>query len=486
MRVNVEANRALQFRTLSVDDVQRIYLAALQILADIGVLIQEPTARELLADHGAQVTDERIRIPEYMVKRAIATAPPRFTVHARDPEKSLFIQPNRVYYGPGPTCPNFIDPETGQRRPYVMDDAIAVAKACDALDNIDFVQSLGSISDAPSGLADIYEFAVLAQNTVKPIVAWSFGQEGCADIHQMAVAMAGGEEAFAQRSNYIFYAEPMSPLNSGQEAMQKLMYCAEHRIPLVYTPCPIGGATASATFAGILAQALAESLHGLVVAQLISPGTPFIMGGVVSIMDMREKVLAYGAPELSLLSAGLTEVARFLGLPMWSTAGCTDAKTVDEQAATEAAISLAMAALSGANLVHDVGYTDSALTGSLTMLVMCDEIISMIKRTVGGLEVNAETLAVEVIDAVGPGGKFIGEDHTVKLFRRECYFPKLADRSNVENWTARGATTMGQRAEEQARQILTTHQPTPLPAETKAQFDEVLAAAVARAEERSQ
>ena len=482
MRVNVQANTAPQFRVLSQQDAERIYLAALQILADIGILIHEPAACQLLADNGARVKGELVQIPESMVKCAIAAAPQRFTVHARDPAKSLRIEPNRVYYGPGPTCPNFIDPDSGERRPYVMDDAIAVARTCDGLDNIDFVESLGSILDAPADQMDVYEFALMAQYTVKPIVAWSFSQATCADIHRMAVAMAGGEEAFAQKPNYIFYAEPMSPLNSGQDAMQKLMYCARHRIPIVFTPGLLAGATAPATFAGVLAQGLAEALHGLVVAQLISPGTPLIIGGVVSIMDMRDMVLAYGAPELSLLSAGLTEVARFLGLPMWSTGGCTDAKTVDEQAAIEAAISIAMAGLSGPNLVHDVGYTDSGLTGSLSMLVMCDEIIAMVKRVLRGLEVTPETLAVEVIDGVGPGGNFIGEDHTVKRFRAECYFPELADRSNVESWQARGATTMGQRVEQRVKEILATHQPTPLPDDVVAQFDEVLAAAVARRE----
>ena len=482
MRVNAQVATSTQFRVLSQQDAERIYLAALRILADIGILIHEPAARQLLVDHGARANGELVQIPEGMVKRAIAAAPERFTVHARDPEKSLHIEPNRVYYGPGPTCPNFIDPETGQRRPYVMDDAVSVARTCDALDNIDFVESLGSIADAPADQMDVYEFALMAQNTVKPIVAWSFSEETCVDIHRMAVAMAGGEEAFAEKPNYIFYAEPMSPLNSGQEALQKLMYCARHRIPIVFTPCPIAGATAPATFAGVLAQGMAESLHGLVVAQLISPGTPLIVGGVMSIMDMQDMVLSYGAPELSLLSAGLTEVARMLGLPMWSTGGCTDAKTVDEQAAIEAAISIAMAGLSGPNLVHDVGYVDSAMTGSLGMLVMCNEIIAMVRRVVGGMEVSPETLALEVIDAVGPGGNFIGEEHTVKRYRSECYFPELADRSNVENWEARGAMTMGQRIEQRVKEILGSHEVPPLADEVVAQFDEVLSAAVARSE----
>ncbi len=482
MRVNTPANAGTQLRVLSANDAERIYLGALQVLADVGVLVREPAARDLLAAHGARVEGDLVQVPEWLVKQALGAAPQRFTVHSRDPEKSLHIEPNRVHYGPGPTCPSFLDPYTGQRRPYVMDDAIAVARTCDALEHISFVESLGAISDAPRQQMDVYEFALMAQHTVKPIVAWAFTRETCADIHRMAVAMAGGEEPFRRQPNYIFYAEPMSPLHSGRDAMRKLMYCAEHRIPLVYTPCPIAGGTAPATFAGILVQAAAESLHGLVVSQLISPGTPFIMGGVVSIMDMRDTTLAYGAPELSLLSAGLTEVAKLIGLPMWSTAGCTDAKIVDEQAAVEAAVSIAMAGLSGADLVHDVGFIDSALTGSLEMLVMCDEIIGMVARIARGLEVTPETLAVEVTNAVGPGGKYLGEEHTFRRFRQDCFFPKLAHRANWAKWQEEGATTMGQRINARARRILEEHRPPPLPPEVVGEFERICAAAVARAE----
>ena len=482
MRVNHQANAGTQLQVLSADDVERIYLGALRVMADVGVLIKEPAARDLLADHGARVRGDLVRIPEGMVKRALASAPQRFTVHARDPEKSLHIEPNRVHYGPGPTCPNFLDPYTGQRRPYVMADAVAVAKTCDALQHISFVESLGAINDAPAGLMDVYEFALMAQHTVKPIVAWAFSRGSCMAIHRLAIAMAGGADAFREQPNYIFYAEPMSPLHSGQDAMQKLMYCAEHRIPIVYTPCPIAGGTAPATFAGVLVQALAESLHGLVVSQLISPGTPLVMGGVVSIMDMRDTMLSYGAPELSLLSAGLTEVARHLGLPMWSTGGCTDAKVVDEQAAVEAALSIAMSGLSGADLVHDVGFIESAMTGSLEMLVMSDEIIGMVARILRGLEVDEDTLALEVTQAVGPGGMYLAEEHTLQHFRRDCFFPKLAHRANYANWQAQGATTMGQRINARVREILETHAPPPLPPEVVAEFDHICAQAVAQQE----
>ncbi len=441
-----------------------------------GVLIKEPEARVLLEAHGAQVNDELVRILEGMVRQAVAAAPPRFTVHSRDPARSLHIEPNRVHYGPGPTCPNFLDPYTAETRPYVMADAVAVARTCDALEHIDFVESLGSISDAPGGLMDVFEFALMAQHTVKPIVAWAFTRESCATIHQMAVAMAGGEAAFRARPNYIFYAEPMSPLHSGQDAVRKLMYCAENRIPIVYTPCPIAGATSPVSGAGTLAVALAETLSGVVMAQQKAPGAPIIAGGVVSIMDMGAMIYSYGAPELALFSAALTDVVKHLGLPMFSTAGCSDAKVVDQQAAIEATLSILFAALSGANLSHDVGFLESALIGSNEMVALSDEVIGMAKQVVKGIAVDDEHLALDTIAQVGPAGGYISSEHTLRHFR-EFWHPTTMTRCAMEKWEAMGRPTMGQRVRERVDSILTSHQPLPIAPDQMAELRRIVAAA---------
>ena len=457
MKVNYQSNASTQFRVLSESQCEEIYFAMLHILEQTGVDVYNDEALQLLKENGAIVDGHRVYIPPQMVKKALASAPPRFTVYGRNGTKALLIEPNRVYFGPGPTCPNFLDPNTGERRMYLRKDAAATALVCDALENIDFVMSLGTISDIKQSLADVYEFVEMMKNTVKPIVAWSFNLESCRDIHQIALVIAGGEEEFARKPNYFFYAEPLSPLTSSREASEKLLYCVEHGIPLIYTPCPIAGGTAPATFAGVLVNALAETLHGLVISQLKRPGAPFVIGGVVSIMDMSDMVLSYGAPELGLLSAALTDVVKYLGMPMWSTGGCTDSKTVDEQAALESALSVAMAQLSGANLVHDVGYIESALTGSLDMLVISDEIISMVRHITRGIEVNEETLAVDVIDEVKPGGNFLETEHTFKHYRREFWFPRLMDRRNHGDWVEAGGKTLGDRANDKVKNILATH-----------------------------
>jgi trimethylamine--corrinoid protein Co-methyltransferase len=485
MRVNLEVNTATQFAVLSEDQTESIFHGLLEVLQRTGVYVHHEEARSVLRAAGAVVDGDRVYIPPGLVQEALSAAPRETVVYHWDGSGVIRLRKNEVHFGPGPTCPNFIDPETEERRPYKRKDATSVARVCDALPNIGFVESLGSISDVTPSLADVYEFADMITNTAKPIVAWSFSRETCSDIHQIGIAMAGGEEEFRLRPNYIFYCEPLSPLTSNFEAMDKLLYCAENRIPVIYTPCCIAGGTAPATFAGVLINAMAESLHGLVVAQLKNKGTPFIMGGVVSIMDMQHSVLSYGAPELGLLSAGLTDMSKYVGLPIWSTAGCTDAKVIDPQAAAEAALSIHSAMLSGANLVHDVGYTESAMTGSLFQLVMSDEIIGMSRRICQGIEVNEETLAVDVIDRVGPGGNFLSEDHTLMHYKREHWQPVLVDRWNYETWATQGKKNYQERLKEKTREILATHKGPQVSDQVKRKIEAILKAAESREKKKA-
>jgi trimethylamine--corrinoid protein Co-methyltransferase len=199
-------------------------------------------------------------------------------------------------------------------------------------------------------------------------------------------------------------------------------------------------------------------------------GAPFIFGGVPTIVDMRSMRVSYGAPELSLWAVALTEMAHYLQLPVFSTAGCTDAVGFDQQAAAESAISCLMAALSGANLVHDVGFTEAANSASLELIVATNEFISLIDCIMRGIEVTPETLALEVIEKVGPGGSYLGEDHTFSHFRTN-WLPVLANRSNYEQWMAAGGMSLGDRANLRVREILQTHEPRPLPPELVAELD---------------
>jgi trimethylamine--corrinoid protein Co-methyltransferase len=482
MRTNYRLNSGVRFEMLSTDQLQELFEGVLHVLEYTGLDVHHEEARDILKETGAWVDGLRVRLPSYLVKRSLEMAPRSFTLWARDgnPKHNIHIGPGRAHFGPGPTCPNFIDVETLARRPYVKADAPVVAKMVDALPNIDFCESLGTVSDVHRELGALYEFAGMFPSTSKPIVAWSYDRFDSAGIHEIAVAEAGGQEAFEKRPNYVHYCEPLSPLVSTFEAVDKLIFAAQHRVPLVFTPCPISGGTAPVTSAGAIIEGTAESWMGLTLAQAIQPGLPFFMGGVFSVMDMKTMILAYGAPELSLNMAGVTELAHYVGLPLWQTGGCTDSKTLDEQAAIEGSLSVFFSALTGGDLCHDVGYTESAMTGSVFQLAMMDEAIGYARRIIRGIEVNEDTLAVDVIHNVGPNGHYLREPHTGRHYKTEFWRPKLCDRRNFEEWDTMGRQTMRDRVIARVRDILATHEPSPIKPET----EKVIQRALEEAEDR--
>jgi trimethylamine--corrinoid protein Co-methyltransferase len=486
MRTNYVANAGVRFNMLSQDQLEELFNGVLHLLQYTGLDVKHEEAREILAKAGAWVDGERVRLPSHIVQDALRKAPRSFTLWARDrnPKHDIHIGPGRAHFGPGPTCTHFVDPETMERRPYTKADVPLVARMVDALPNIDFCESLGTVSDVHFDLGALYEFAGMFPNTSKPIVAWSYDRFDSAGIHEIAVAEAGGQRAFEQRPNYVHYCEPLSPLVSTFEAIDKLLFAARHRIPLVFTPCPIAGGTAPITGAGIIVMGTAESWMGLTLAQAIQPGLPFIMGGVFSAMDMNTMILAYGAPELSLYMAGLSELAHYAGLPLWQTGGCTDSKCFDGQAMIEGSISVFMSALTSGDLCHDVGYTESAMTGSLFQLCAMDEAIGYSRRITRGIEVNDDTLAVDVINKVGPNNHYLRQPHTRRYYKTEYFYPKLLDRQDFENWSATGSLTMKDRTEARVRDILATYKASPIKPETEKVIRKVLEEAEDRVKDK--
>jgi len=486
MRTNYRVNSGVRFQMLSNDQLEELFWGVLHLLEYTGLEVHHEEARDILKEAGAWVDGLRVRIPSYLVRKSLEMAPRSFTLFARDgnPKHDIHIGPGRAHFGPGPTCPNFVDVETLGRRPYVKSDVPLVAKVVDALPNIDFCESLGTVNDVHYDLGALYEFAGMFPNTSKPIVAWSYDWHDSAAIHEIAIAEAGGQEAFERRPNYVHYCEPLSPLVSTFEALDKLIFAAKHRVPLIFTPCPIAGGTAPITAAGIITQGAAESWMGLTVAQALQPGLPFFMGGVYSVMDMSSMILAYGAPELSLMMAGLTELAHYAGLPLWQTGGCTDSKTFDGQAIIEGSLSCYFSALTGGDLTHDVGYTESAMTGSVFQLAAMDESIGYARRITRGIEVNEDTLAVDVIHGVGPNGHYLKDEHTRRYYKNEFWYPNLCDRSSFEDWDMMGRTTMKDRTIDRVRDILATHEATPIKPETEKVIQKVLEEAEDRVKDK--
>jgi trimethylamine--corrinoid protein Co-methyltransferase len=478
MRVNFQSNLTPRLQVLSPDQIEQIVLAAYDVLQDTGTRIYSEDALRLLRGAGCVVEDDNlVHIPAWLVKTSLQSAPSRIVLAGRDRTKRMALEKDQIYYGTGSDAPFIVDAYTGERRRYSFEDVYRAAKIADALPNIDFHMSLGLTSDVPIGTYDRHQFLAMLRGTSKPFVLTAVDTEGLADQMEMACAVVGGVDEWRKLPMFAVYVEPSSPLSNSREATEKLMYAAENEIPVIYTPCPICGATAPTTMAGTLVQGLAECLTGVVISQLKRRGAAVIMGGVMSLLDMSTTILAYGAPELTLLSAAMTQVAQYLGLPMFSTAGCSDAKSLDQQAAMEATFSIAFSALSGANLIHDVGYLESGLHGSYDMLVMSDEVISMVKRILRGVQVDPAHLALDVIDRVGPGGHYLMDDHTLEHFRNEFWMPGLLDRTNWEVWQANGAKTLGQRVHEKVLELIESYEPVAMPETVERQLERIVARA---------
>lgn len=476
MKMNQYVNATPQFQVLSDDQIERIYFSALEVLERVGVEVYNEDALHLCRHSDAVVTDEhgehaRVRVPVAMVEEALNFYPSKITLKGRSGERSMFIQKDSAGFGTGSDLPFCYDRETGERRRTRYDDVRNAAKLVDALPNYDFFMSHGIIGDAPNPQTyDRHQFMAMLEQCTKPMVLTSVDGEGLEDLWHMATLIQGGEDEFRLNPLFVAYIEPISPLKNDNSAVEKLLFAAEKGIPAMYTPCPSAGATAPATLAGMLVQSLAETLFAVSLCHLKNPGMPLIMGGVTTLLDMKKSTYSYGAPELALASAANTDISKWLNLLMFSTGGCSDAKVVDEQAAAEMTTNLFYSCLSGASLIHDVGYIDSGTNASLESLVLNDEIMGMVRQFCKGINTEDDYLALDLIQEKGPGGEFVTSQHTFDHWR-EWYLPNLQDRSDYETWVKNGSKTMTDRVNERTQHLLDTHEPEPLDDDLK---DELL------------
>jgi trimethylamine--corrinoid protein Co-methyltransferase len=458
-KTNYHVNATPTFQVLSEEEIEAIYFSALRVLYETGVRVYDKEGVEVAYSGGAIVEDTTedsslVKIPPWMVDKARATLPRKVVVVGPDRKYRMELYKNQIYFGTGSDTPFTIDPYTGKRRRATYQDVKNFARLAQALPNLDFHMSLGITQDTAVGTYDRWQYLAMLEGTSKPINITAVDLEGVRDQLEMAYIRLGGKEEWKKGPAFSLYIEPVSPLSHSKEVVQKLLFACDNEVPFVYTPCPLAGATAPTTLAGTAVQALTESLFGIVLSQLRKPGASLIIGGLMSNMDMRTTVYCYGSPEMALLSAAYTEITKWLEVPMYETAGCSDVKAFDEQAAMEATINIATAALAGGNMIHDVGYIEQGLTSSMEMMVASDEIIDMVKRILRGVPVSDETMALDVMEAVGPGGHYLEQDHTYNRFKTEIWRPKLLDRLNWENWTQAGSKRYGERVHDRVIEIL--------------------------------
>jgi trimethylamine--corrinoid protein Co-methyltransferase len=479
-QTNVGAETAPFYRGLTDDQCRLIHCASLEILERTGVEVYYQPALDLLKKAGCFVEENRVRIPAHLVEWALRTAPSRIMMYDRTGKPAMPLGNRISTFGTGSDCLNILDHRTGERRKALLEDVVDGIRVADAMPHVDFVMSMFLPSDVPVA-ADVRQMEVMLTYSAKPICFVTFEWEGTAEAIEMLEVVAGGAEQLRIHPTAILYLNPTTAFRHNEEALRKLMYAAEKRLPVVYLPDVQRGFSCPITYAGAMACANAGQLVGLLLAQLVNEGAPIILNAATpSTIDMKTLVLPYVEPAGKAFAL---EMNFFYNLPAFSTGGCSDSKLLDEQAIMEATLNLFQATLRGGNMIHDLGYMESGLTGSLELVVICDEIISWLKAFMKGLEISAETLALDLIHEHALKGDFLETAHTLRHVR-EDWQPRLVDRHNYDQWAGGGSTSMGDRAVAKVDEILGQEPERILPPEIEQRIREIARRAVAAQTEK--
>jgi trimethylamine--corrinoid protein Co-methyltransferase len=435
---------------LSAEALDRLQRAGLTVLERVGVEVRDEPSLGLLAKSGARVKGTRAHIPKELVDRAVSTVPGRFTLPGRASDGSLDLEvaPGSGLFGNGTDCLYFRDAASGERRRALLADVETIATACERLPNIDFVMSGVLPADAPLERVDLAQFAAMLKGTRKPLViAPATAGETLPAMLEMA-GRAGRCESFA----VLGMSNP--PLVLDGSCLGKARACGAAGVPFICGPANTLGATGPASVAGAIALGHAETLAVLVAHQLATPGAPFVYGvGAGSAFDMRTFVDVWMSPEGMLADAAAVQLATARGLPTWGYAACGDGKILDGQLATELAVTTLYAAQTGASLYHDVGELEAGVQNSLESLVLGDTLVGLARRLLAGITVDDEALQLDDIEAVGPGGSFLGRAYT-RRHHRDVWSSPLFDTSTFDRWTEAGSHTFEERLHEAALDLM--------------------------------
>ncbi len=470
----------IKVEVLADTEIKAIHDAAIVILRDTGVMVHHEEALSLLAGAGAHIDPNTsiARLPESLVMDSISLAAKRYVLYGRDPQKTA-----RFGYGdfvqlssPGQFA--WIDSQSGRLRPACIADARNAIRLGDALENITIVGAMAQPAEIPVTCRDVALTAELVKGSSKPTRCWINSGRSAGYVLEIYRAAAGGDAALRKHPMTEVLLEPISPLRLPKDGLDVVAQFARAGQPVSIGPMAMTCGTAPATLAATLAQENAEILAGIVVTQLFAPGTPVTYGGIPHIMDPRTSICSFGSPEQALMAVAMTQIARYYGLPVYINVGLTDAKLLDSQAGIEKAATLLLGALAGADMFGHCGICGTDHGAALAWLLVDHELADYVKRIVRGFEVGADTLAAEVIAAVGPGGNYLAEKHTVEHFRRELWLPSpLWTRQSWDNWQSDGRRSMADRAAERARNILADHNPAPIDPTLEKEIDRIVQAA---------
>jgi trimethylamine--corrinoid protein Co-methyltransferase len=460
------------YQPLTEQQIQRIHQASLHVLEHTGIHVENREAQTLYQQAGARLDGKRVYITPGMVREALDRAPSTVLLAGRDPARDVVLEGKRVYAGTGGSPTMILDPGADTVRPASLRDLADLARLADALPHCDFVTIPLHPTDIPDEDVPVNRFYTCLVNSTKHTMSNVQGKAGslagARQVIEMAGLIAGGLDALIERPIVSCVTSWMvSPLHLDTGVTDILIEWCKHRLPLVLSSAPMAGSTSPVTLAGTLVQLNAEQLSGIVLTQLVQPGTPVLVGYIPGVADMRSGGYLGGAVEFGMMQAAAAQLAHFYRIPIYGSGGMTDSKLPDTQAGYEKMATLLLAAMGGCNFIHHaISMVTNMSVASLEQAVIDDEIVGMVMRVLRGVEVSDDSLGVEVINRVGPGGHYLMDAHTLQFMRPEFYYPHLSDRQNRPAWEAAGKQDTRARAIARVEEFLRKHEPSPLPAET--------------------
>ncbi|MGD8992512.1 MAG: trimethylamine methyltransferase family protein [Desulfobacterales bacterium] len=465
-----------RFEILSKTQLEKVHQTSLQILEQIGMDIGYAPALEVLKKGGAKVEGQRVFFPSRLVEAQIKKAPRRFVLHARNPQNNLVVGGGNTIFAPGYGAPFVTDLENGRRKA-TLEDFENFVKLTGASANLDVLSgTVVEPTDVPYEIRHARMIYAAIQYSDKCFMGSAMGAQAAKDCIQMAAILFGGRDQIESAPTLVSVVGPLTPLKYDARMLGALMEYAAAGQPVLIASLAIAGATGPVTLAGNLALQNAEVLAGIVLTQLVREGTPVIFGGASSNAEMRNGTLSIGSPEMAVNAAATAQMARYYKLPARSGGAVCDAKSPDSQASYESMMNLLMALVCGANFVlHSAGILESFNCMSYEKFIMDDEMCGMVKRIHRAIDVNPDTLAFDVIKAVGPGGHFLDKDHTFDHFKTEFYHPRLSNRDDFVSWQASGSPQSLVTANLKVKEILNNYEAPQLPAEVDKDLQKFIA-----------
>ena len=453
-----------KYQPLTQNEMESIHRTALQLLAEVGLADAIPSMVELVTDAGGWMKDDgRLCYPTSLVEDILARAQRTFVMPGQTAEHDLEVGGQRVHTGTGGAAPFVLDFETSTYRPSMLVDIYDIARLVDTLDNIHYFWRPVVARDMMNTMdLDLNTAYACMSGTNKHIgVSFVNGVNTEATVAMFDMAL-GGEGKFRERPFCsVSCCHVVPPLRFAVESCEALEVAARSGMPITLLSAAQAGATAPAALAGTIVQAIAETLAGLVFANLIDPMCRANLGTWPFVSDLRTGAMCSGSAELALLVSGCAQMANFYGLPGSVAAGMSDSKLPDTQSGAEKGYTLALAAQAGSTLIMEsAGMQASLLGASFESYVIDNDTLGAVQRTVRGIEVNEETLSFETIKNVVNGeGHFLGQSQTIERMETHYFYPAVGDRNSPEDWADQGSTDVRQRAREKVSKTLAEHYP---------------------------